>query len=156
MRKGRRVFRILSPAAVAAAGVLCFAAVAGAETVVIEMTSVNFVPTFVPAEVTVQPGDTVQWVNVDPFLLDHSVCSGTGSFDASAGELWNSGTLRSQESFEFTFAETGEYAFFSVPHEYDGMFGVVIVTTSTSANSDIKEDTWGKVKNLFREVMPKK
>jgi plastocyanin len=139
----------------AAAGALSLSA-GYAETVVIEMTSVDFVPTFVPNEVTIQPGDTVRWVNVDPFLRDHSTCSGTGSADPVAGELWNSGTLRINDSFEFTFEEVGEFAYFSVPHEYEGMFGLIIVSSSSSAgNQGIKYDTWGKVKNLFRDVLPK-
>jgi plastocyanin len=125
------------------------------ETVTVEMTSVDFVPTFVPSEITIQPGDTVRWVNVDPFLRDHSTCSGSGSTDALAGDLWNSGTLSVNETFEYTFEDVGEYAYFSVPHEYEGMFGLVIVTTSSSVNQGIKYDTWGKVKNLFREVLPK-
>jgi plastocyanin len=125
------------------------------DTVVVEMTSVDFVPTFVPSEVTIQPGDTVRWVNVDPFLRDHSTCSGTGIADPFAGELWNSGTLQINDSFEYTFEEVGEFAYFSVPHEYEGMFGLVIVSSSSSANQGIRYDTWGKVKNLFRDVLPK-
>ena len=137
-----------------AAGVLC-SVPALAETVTVEMTSVDFVPTFVPSEITIRPGDTVRWVNVDPFLRDHSTCSGTGSADAFAGELWDSGTLHVNGSFEYTFDEVGEYAYFSVQHEYEGMFGLVIVSSSSSANHGIRYDTWGKVKNLFRDVLPK-
>ncbi len=126
-----------------------------ADTVTVQMTSVDFVPTFVPSEVTIRPGDTVRWVNVDPFLRDHSTCSGTGSTDAFAGDLWDSGILHVNQSFEYTFDEVGEYAYFSVPHEYEGMFGLVIVSSSSSTNQGIKYDTWGKVKNLFRDVLPK-
>lgn len=125
-----------------------------AETVVIQMTSVNFVPKFVPNEVTIRPGDTVRWVNSDPYLLDHTTCSGTGSADPSAGLTWNSGSIRAGEWFEFTFAAAGDFAFFSVPHEFQGMFGMVSVTTGLPV-PETETSTWGKVKSLFRDVLPR-
>ena len=125
-----------------------------AETVVVQMTTENFQPVFVPATVTIQPGDTVQWINVDPFQLDHATVSGTGSADPAMGEIWNSGTLRTNESFEFTFHEAGTFEYFSVPHEFEGMFGVVIVSTTTDVPG-VEDSTWGKIKQQFADILPR-
>lgn len=138
----------------AIAFVLSTASISFAATVVIQMTSVNFTPTFVPAEVSIRPGDTVRWINADPFLLDHATCSGTGSADPLAGSIWNSGSVRTGESYEFTFPTIGDFAFFSIPHEFQGMFGMVHVTSSLETG-EIETSTWGRVKALFRDVLPR-
>ena len=61
---------------------------ASAETVTVQMTSVDFQPQFVPADLTINPGDTVRWINTDPFLLDHATKSGTGRADPTAGDSY--------------------------------------------------------------------
>jgi plastocyanin len=138
---------------------VCFAGAALAETVEIQMTTVDFEPTFVPSSVTVHPGDMVRWVNVDPFLLEHSTVSGTGSADPTAGELWNSGTLSIGQYFEFTFDEIGTFEYFSVPHEFEGMFGVIHVSNSTGApepdDPEVLTSTWGNIKKTFSSLLPK-
>jgi len=126
-----------------------------ADTIVVQMTTVDFTPKFVPNDVTVRPGDTVRWVNVDPFLLDHSTCSGTGSADPVAGTIWNSGTVPSGQWFEHTFQTVGDFAFFSIPHEFDGMFGIVRVTPSSDIDGVIELTTWGRLKSTFRNVLPR-
>ena len=62
------------------AALLLVPALAAAETVIVEMTTVDGEPRFLPADLTVREGDVVRWVNTDPYL-EHSVCSGTGSAD---------------------------------------------------------------------------
>jgi plastocyanin len=131
------------------------AASARAETIVVQMTTLNFRPTFVPSEITIRPGDSVRWVNVDPYLLDHSSCSGTGSADPQAGVLWNSGTVRTGESFEHVFPDAGDFTFFSIPHEFEGMFGIVHVTTSLDPDYDVQSTTWGRLKSQFAELLPR-
>jgi plastocyanin len=133
---------------------LAFSLPAFAETVVVQMTTVNFEPTYVPSDISIRPGDTVRWVNVDPFLLDHSTSSGTGSADPLAGVLWNSGTIRTGEFFEHTFPDPGDFTYFSVSHEFEGMFGVIRVTTSLDTPG-IEATTWGRVKSAFRELLPR-
>lgn len=127
---------------------------ASAETVTIQMTTVDFQPRFVPEELTIEPGDTVRWVNVDPFLLDHSTVSGTGSADPLAGRVWDSGILRSSDFFEVTFPDAGDFEYFSRPHEYEGMFGVIHVTTGLPV-PEIEISTWGKIKVKFDDILPK-
>jgi plastocyanin len=133
------------------------AAPAAAETWVVQMTSVDFQPQFVPADLTILPGDTVRWINVDPTLLDHSTCSGTGSSDPDMGELWNSGALSTDGIFERTFDEVGEYEYFSVQHEFEGMFGIVRVSDgSTPVDEGIEESTWSQIKERFAGVLPRR
>jgi plastocyanin len=125
-----------------------------AEVHVVQMTTVDFEPRFVPEEISVQPGDTVQWINADPFLLDHGVTSGTGAADPKAGELWDSGTVRSGEVFEHTFQDTGDFEYFSRPHEFAGMFGVIHVTNSLPV-PEVKTSTWGKIKVQLGNILPR-
>ena len=129
---------------------------AAAEVHVVQMTSVDFQPQFLPADLTIRPGDTVRWVNVDPTLIDHSTCSGTGSSDPEKGEYWNSGAVPSGAFFEITFDQTGEFEYFSVLHEYENANGIVRVSNgSTSADGRIEDTTWGRIKRQFAEILPR-
>ncbi len=65
--------------------------------------------------VTVRPGDTVTVVNTDP---------ASHTWTAEGGE-WDSGNLAQSDSFDFTFSDPGEYAFFCRIHPT--MTGRVIV-----------------------------
>jgi plastocyanin len=127
-----------------------------AETVIVQMTSVDFQPRFVPSDLTILPGDTVRWVNVDPSLIDHSTCSGTGSADPRMGELWNSGAVATGRLFEVTFDEIGEYEYFSVLHEFENMFGVIRVSDdSTPVREGIEDSTWARIKQRFDDILPR-
>jgi plastocyanin len=146
-----RRFILAAPLAVA-----LLAGAARAETHVVQMTTdSSFEPRFVPAEVTIRPGDTVRWVNTDSFLLDHATASGTGSADPLAGALWDSGVLRSGEWFEVTFQETGVYEYFSPPHEYEGMSGTVRVDSGLGFPGEVELSTWGKIKEQFNDLLPR-
>lgn len=75
---------------------------------------------FEPANVTVEPGTTVTWVQ------EGNNPHTTTSYDG----LWDSGMIAggSGESFSFTFEEPGTYDYFCRPHEQLGMVGTVTVT----------------------------
>jgi plastocyanin len=135
--------------------ILLVPALAAADTVVVQMTSVNGEPRFVPADVTIHPGDTVQWVNTD-LNLEHSVCSGTGSADPQSGALWSSALLRFGQSFEHVFQQTGDFEYYSVPHEYEGMFGVVRVRSGTSDVPQIEQSSWSLIKQRFNQILPRR
>lgn len=126
---------------------------ARAAAVIVEMRTVNAHPVFLPAEVSVEPGDTVRWINMDQ-NLEHSTCSGGGLADPDHGTLWESELLRFGEWFEYTFTAPGDFAYFSVPHEYEGMLGLVRVGSTTDAPR-IEPSTWGKIKNQFAELLPR-
>jgi len=87
--------------------------------------------TFDPDSVTIDPGTTVTWTNMD--IAVHSVTSEDGIFD--------SGSLPQGHSFEYTFTRPGTYAYFSTPHPY--ITGEVIVTGEDMIPPADAEDTNG-------------
>ena len=88
---------------------------------------------FVPAEVTIKAGQTVQWKNAsdlvhtvtdDPELVartrDQKLPDSAKSF--------NSGNLKPKATFEHTFTAPGTYMYFCIPHEGAGMVAQITVT----------------------------
>ena len=82
---------------------------------------------FDPANITVEPGTTVTWVQSGN--NPHT----TTSYDG----LWDSGMIEggSGGTFSFTFEEPGTYDYFCIPHEAMGMIGSVTVTGSTATGT---------------------
>jgi plastocyanin len=82
---------------------------------------------FAPANITVEPGTTVTWVQSGN--NPHT----TTSYDG----LWDSGMIEggSRGTFSFTFEEPGTYDYFCIPHEDLGMIGSVTVTGGTATAS---------------------
>lgn len=77
-----------------------------------------------PAEVVIQPGDMVNWVNNDP--MEHAVVSGTGPKMGGVPDgKFYSGIIAPGKSWERRFTEPGEYPYFCPVHVY--MKGRVIV-----------------------------
>jgi len=102
---------------------------AGTPAVVIKMSDKP--PQFMPEKVTVKAGQTVQWINNaktlhsvdgDPSMAlkpsDVSLPSGAKPFD--------SGFMKPDATWEYTFKVPGTYKYTCVPHEKDGMNGVVV------------------------------
>ena len=135
------------------AALLTLPVAAAAETVIVEMRTVDSYPVFVPAEVSIEPGDTVRWINLD-LQTEHATCSGGGSADPTYGDLWQSPLLRYGEFYEFTFVEADDYEYFSLPHEYEGMLGLVRVGSSTDT-PPMEITTWGRVKTKFADILPR-
>jgi plastocyanin len=115
--------RMLALAALSLLGVLIFAPAAWAQgrEVTVRMED-NF---FAPANITVEPGTTVTWVQSGD--NPHT----TTSYDG----LWDSGMIEggSGGTFSFTFEEPGTYDYFCIPHEDLGMIGSVTVTGGTAS-----------------------
>lgn len=90
---------------------------------------------FEPAEVTVEPGTTVTWVQEGE--NPHTSTSYDG--------LWDSGMIAgsSGESFSFTFEEPGTYEYFCAPHEQLGMVGTVTVSGGGGGAAAEMPDTGG-------------
>ncbi|MFB6122812.1 MAG: plastocyanin/azurin family copper-binding protein [Haloferacaceae archaeon] len=95
---------------------------------------------FVPAEITIAPGDTIVWKNVG--TVGHSVTAyedkipdgaayfASGGFDseqAARNAYPSKGNIPGGESYEHTFETTGTYEYFCIPHEAVGMKGTVTV-----------------------------
>ena len=94
---------------------------------------------FVPAEITVQAGDTVTWevAGGDVHTVtayEDSVPNGAPYFasggaadESEAREELAAGLLQEGEAFEVTFEEPGTFEYFCIPHESAGMTGTVVV-----------------------------
>jgi plastocyanin len=118
--------RLLLLATLSLVAVLVFAPSAwaqGQEEVTVRMED-NF---FAPANITVEPGTTVTWVQSGD--NPHT----TTSYDG----LWDSGIIEggSGGTFSFTFEEPGTFEYFCIPHEEMGMIGSVTVTGGTASAS---------------------
>ena len=82
---------------------------------------------FDQANISVEPGTTVTWVQSGN--NPHT----TTSYDG----LWNSGMIEggSGGTFSYTFEEPGRYDYFCIPHESMGMIGSVTVSDATATGS---------------------
>ena len=82
---------------------------------------------FDQANITVEPGTTVTWVQSGD--NPHT----TTSYDG----LWDSGMIEggTNGTFSFTFEEPGTYDYFCIPHEDLGMVGTVTVSGGTATAS---------------------
>jgi plastocyanin len=93
-----------------------------------------------PQRITVAVGETVTWGN--PSSRGHSVtayedglpagaaffASGDLDTEAEARDRYpRAGNIQSGETYSHTFETAGEYPYFCIPHERDGMVGTVIV-----------------------------
>jgi len=139
----KRVKRMLTRlAALSLLGLLVFAPSAWAQDqeVTVRMED-NF---FDQANITVEPGTTVTWVQSGDNA--HT----TTSYDG----LWDSGMIEggTDGTFSFTFEEPGTYDYFCIPHEELGMVGTVTVSgvsvsaspsASATASSTALADTGG-------------
>jgi plastocyanin len=71
---------------------------------------------FVPAEIFISTGDTIDWRNLQGF---HSTTSDDG--------LWDFGAAGNPWGFNFTFTQPGDYFYHCKIHVSLGMVGVVHV-----------------------------
>jgi plastocyanin len=88
---------------------------------------------FDKADIIVEPGTTVTWVQRGQY--GHT----TTSYDG----LWDSGLIEggTEGTYSYTFEEPGTYEYFCRPHEEVGMVGTV--TVSASAEAEPLADTGG-------------
>ena len=82
----------------------------------VQVTIRNFA--FMPATITIKPGTTVTWTNVDDD--PHTATANDKSFHSPA--------LDTDEKFSFTFTKPGDFAYFCALHPH--MKGRVIVRAS--------------------------
>ena len=82
---------------------------------------------FSPANITVEPGTTITWVQ------EGNNPHTTTSYDG----LWDSGMIQpgSGGSFSFTFDEPGTFDYYCIPHESMGMIGSVTVSDASASAS---------------------
>jgi plastocyanin len=104
--------------------------IAAAKTVEIKMTDTP--PKFIPMTVTIQKGDTVEWINNAQSL--HSVTTNPAVAqdpkDVSApkgAKPFDSGFMPPGAKWSYTFTLPGTYKYLCLPHEKDKMTGIVEV-----------------------------
>jgi len=82
-----------------------------------------------PTTVTIAAGTPVTWTNNETSATSHSATSDTGAFDSSPS-CPSSGCLMPGQSFSFTFATAGTYAYHCRVHS--SMHGTIVVTAATT------------------------
>lgn len=95
----------------------------------VEMTDLQFEP----ATVNIQVGGRVRWRNAGQFVhtatCDPGVANDADSVRLPSGaEPFNSGAVAVGSTFSHEFEVPGEYRYFCIPHEAQGMVGTVIVS----------------------------
>ena len=98
---------------------------------------------FRPAEFEISSGETVVWRNTgnrkhtvttyEDQIPDEADFFASGGFDSeeAAREGWMGGfegSIDAGQTFEVTFEIPGEYHYFCIPHEPEGMVGKIVVT----------------------------
>lgn len=87
---------------------------------------------FVPSEMRVKVGDTVEWRNIETYphtvTADPDQAARRANVELPEGvQPFTSGRLNSGASFRYTFTSPGIYRYVCLPHEGAGMLGTVIV-----------------------------
>ncbi len=87
---------------------------------------------FVPTEITIKAGDTVEWRNVG--VVPHTVTAdparapSSRNIELPAGaQPFDSGWVTRRKWFRYTFNQPRVYQYICLPHERAGMLGTVIV-----------------------------
>lgn len=87
---------------------------------------------FHPRQVTIRLGQTIQWRNISS--LRHTVTAdpedATNHADVAlpaGADPFNSGTLKPNDTWEYTFRVPGRYKYFCIFHEGQGMVGQIVV-----------------------------
>ena len=89
-------------------------------------------PVFDPSDVTIQPGDTVEWTWASDI---HSVTSGS---NGTSNGLFDSGSHKYPFTFSYTFQNAGTFPYFCIPHySCCGMAGSVTVAQATTSPSQL-------------------
>lgn len=88
---------------------------------------------FIPEQITIRSGDTVEWVN-EPNGHKHQVTTDPEqAMDTNNVSMpknakpFDSGTVKPGESFRYRFTVPGTYRYTCPPHEMSGMTGTVVV-----------------------------
>jgi plastocyanin len=103
--------------------------------------------TFVPDDITIEVGDTVEWIWSGG---THTVTSGAHPDSAGAGDLFDSPLSAAVQLFSFTFTEAGEVPYHCIPHAAFGMVGIVRVNPPTPVDESTAVSSFSRVKSLYR------
>jgi plastocyanin len=76
---------------------------------------------FVPAAITIAPGDTIVWKSTQQCCIPHTTTRAAGPM------TWNSGDVALNGTFQLAFPNRGTFNYECIPHGPSGMTGVVTV-----------------------------
>ncbi len=87
---------------------------------------------FVPGQVTIHPGEAVQWKNVSVYThtvtADPSWAAKPQNVQLPEGaKPFDSGKIPPGKTYQHTFTIPGTYRYFCSPHQDSGMIGEVVV-----------------------------
>ncbi len=82
---------------------------------------------FVPANIEVEVGTTVLWINNSSEA--HTVTSGS---NGNQDGRFNSGNISPDGEYSYEFTEAGTYHYYCIPHVQIGMTGTVTVVNGNS------------------------
>lgn len=99
-----------------------------AATVEVKMTDAP--PVYIPKQVTIKVGDTVKWTNnaqtLHTVTFDPAKAVNKSDVELPKGVApFDSGFMMPGKDFSYTFKVPGEYKYFCIPHEKDGMIGFI-------------------------------
>lgn len=129
--KVRNVIGRISATLAALAMVAAFVpSIAAAKTVEIKMSDTP--PKFLPMSVTIDKGDTVEWINnaqsLHSVTTNSSVAQDPKDVSLPAGaKPFDSGFMPPGAKWSYTFTVPGTYKYLCLPHEKDHMVGVIEV-----------------------------
>ena len=83
---------------------------------------------FSPADLQIQPGETVQWVNIDGF---HNVDGSTDTYPNNPDSFYSGSPSNDTWTYSFTFEIEGSYDYDCSPHASGGMVGTIMVGVPT-------------------------
>jgi plastocyanin len=104
--------------------------IAAAKTVEVKMTDTP--PKFVPLTVTIDKGDTVEWINnavsLHSVTTNPAVAQDPKDVSSPAGaKPFDSGFMTPGVKWSYTFTVPGTYKYLCLPHEKYHMVGIVVV-----------------------------
>ena len=117
-------------AVLAVLALLVLPSIASAKTVEIKMSDTP--PKFEPMSVTIQKGDTVEWINnaqsLHSVTTNPAVAQDPKDVSSPAGaKPFDSGFMPPGAKWSNTFTVPGTYKYLCLPHEKDKMTGIVVV-----------------------------
>jgi plastocyanin len=103
---------------------------------------------FLPADLTIEVGDTVEWVWGGGI---HTVTHGTDDLNPpQEDKLFDEPLTTDNPIVSYTFTEPGEYPYYCRPHLIVGMVGTVTVEGATPVPFGVESEVWSRVKGLYR------
>jgi plastocyanin len=122
---------------------LLFAVPALAETHQISQSGISWVPN----ELTIAVGDTVEWVWS---AGSHTVTEGADDTTPPIEDkLFDAPLTSGDATFGYTFEDAGDVAFYCRPHRVVGMTGVIHVEAPTAAG-EVETQSFAETKDSYR------